>query len=252
MKNKIQMFEKDSIEILIAESEHTLPLHSHECFCFGIVFSGEVHFRINDQEKLLKKDDLFIIPSNVGVTINAKERYGYITMCLKNDIKDSLMQFDYKDYFMNVESPDCIYEACDAFVNGGSRDEFLKSILPFLMRVQTEKSLDEKKNDEVVNKAMEYIKSHVYDDFNLDEICEYVHVSKYHFIRIFKKRMGVTPNQYYIQAKLFVAKQMLKQNEEEKNVAAELNFTDQSYLCNVFKKRMGISMKEFKENYQNV
>ena len=47
-------------------------------------------------------------------------------------------------------------------------------LLP-LMRVQTEKSLDEKKNDEVVNKAMEYIKSNVYDDFNLDEIEEYIY-----------------------------------------------------------------------------
>lgn len=252
MKNKIEMYEKDSIEILIAESEHTLPLHSHECFCFGIVFSGEVHFKINDREKLLKKDDMFIIPSNVGVTITAEQRYGYITMCLKNDIKDCLMQYDYLDYFLNVESPERIYEACDAFIKGGSRDDFLNSILPFLKRVQIEKSLDEKKNDEVVNKAMDYIKAHVYDEFNLDDVCEYVHVSKYYFIRMFKKRTGVTPNQYYIQAKLYVAKQMLKQNEEEKNVAAELNFTDQSYLCNVFKKRMGISMKDFKENYQSV
>ena len=63
---------------------------------------------------------------------------------------------------------------------------------------------------------------------------------------------GTDPTETPTSTKEFATTETVKQNEEEKNVAAELNFTDQSYLCNVFKKRMGISMKEFKENYQNV
>lgn len=246
------MFEKESIEILTADSEHSLPLHSHECFCFGVVNLGEVHFKIGDKEKLIRVGDAFLIPSNVGVTITCKERYGYITVCMKNEIKDALMQFDYSDYFMDSVDLDRIEKVCHKFINGGSRDEFLDAIEGYLQQVQKEKSMEQREEDDTIDKAMEYIKQHVYEEFCLDDVCDYVHVSKYHFIRIFKKRTGVTPNQYYIQAKLYLAKQMLRQNEKETDVAAELNFTDQSYLCHLFKKRMGISMSDFKNGYQNV
>ena len=95
----------------------------------------------------------------------------------------------------------------------------------------------------------EYIRQHLYEPFNLEQVASYLHISKYHFIRKFKQKVGVTPNQYYIQAKIYAAKQALKQNEKETDVAANLNFSDQSYLCNVFKKQMGISMKDFKQNF---
>jgi len=36
-KNQLSMVEKGYIELVVAKSSHSLPLHSHECFCFGIV-----------------------------------------------------------------------------------------------------------------------------------------------------------------------------------------------------------------------
>ncbi len=88
------------------------------------------------------------------------------------------------------------------------------------------------------------------EDFDLDELCNYVHMSKYYFIRVFKKQTGVTPNQYYIQAKLFVVKKRLKDGAKLTDLSAEMNFADQSYLSNLFKKRMGISMKDYMNNYK--
>ena len=73
MKNKITMVEKSYIEILVAKSGQSLPLHSHECFCLGMVQRGTVTFRIGDQEKVLTRGMAYLIPSNVGVTITTKE-----------------------------------------------------------------------------------------------------------------------------------------------------------------------------------
>ena len=53
MKNVIDFYEKNSIEILFANSEHNFPLHSHECFCFGIVEEGEVTFTIDGKQTVL-------------------------------------------------------------------------------------------------------------------------------------------------------------------------------------------------------
>lgn len=252
MKTKIYMFERESIEILNGEGNHSLPLHSHECFCFGIIKQGKVHFKIGNKEKLLLKGMAFIIPSNVGITINSNQNYSYTTICLKNEIRDHFMKCNYKEYFLEGVCLRNIDLYCSEFIKHGLSECLLKEISRCIEHVQEKKIETKDINEEIVEKAKDYIRNHICDKFCLDDICKYVYVSKYHFVRIFKKYTGVSPNQYYIQAKLFVAKQLLKQNIQEIKVANELNFSDQSYLCNIFKRRMGISIKEFKRNYQLV
>lgn len=249
MKNIITMTEKDSIEILRAESNHTFPLHSHESFCFGVVHNGKVIFEIGNQKKTLSKGMCYIIPSNIGVCITPLERYAYTTICFKNDKKEQLMNYYYEEYFPDISAEEQISQLCHNYVDGKTAQYFMHEIHSILEPYMLEKEYKFAKDDELILQSKEYIKQHIYEPFNLEQVADYLHISKYHFIRKFKQKVGVTPNQYYIQVKIFAAKQALKQNEKETDVAANLNFSDQSYLCNVFKKHMGISMTDFKQNF---
>lgn len=251
MKNRIIMLERDSIEFVDALSCQSLPLHSHECFCFGVVKDGSVRFRIGNQEKLLTKNMAYIIPSNVGVTIQADTWYAYTTICLKNEIREYLSPYDYSECFVEIDSLEEFEVACETYIHGGAKSQFLKSIYPYIQQCQSTSKFNKNQdmNENAVEEAKNYIKSHIYEEFDLELLCKLVHMSKYHFIRVFKQKTGVPPKQYYLQAKLYVVKQMLKNNEKGTDVAAELNFADQSYLCNVFKKRMGISMRDFQKSY---
>lgn len=249
MKNVITMIEKDSIEILRAESKHTFPLHSHESFCFGVVHKGNVIFEIGNQKKSLSKGMCYIIPSNVGVSITPLERYAYTTICFKNDKKDFFMNYHYEEYFPQISAEEQISQLCNHFIDGETATYFMNEIYSILEPYMLTKENRLESDDELILQGKEYIRQHLCDRFNLEQVADYLHISKYHFIRKFKQQVGVTPNQYYIQAKIFAVKQALKQNEKETDVAANLNFSDQSYLCNVFKKQMGISMKDFKQNF---
>lgn len=249
MKNFITMIEKDSIEILKAESNHTFPLHSHESFCFGIVHQGRVIFEIGNQKKVLSKGMCYIIPSNVGVSITPLERYAYTTICFKNDKKNALMNYEYHEYFPCIFIEDFLVNLCNHYLNGETAAYFMNQIHSILEPYRTQKTYSSISDVDFILQGKEYIKQHLHEPFNLEQVASYLHISKYHFIRKFKQHVGVTPNQYYIQAKIYAAKQALKQNEKETDVAANLNFSDQSYLCNVFKKQMGISMKDFKQNF---
>jgi quercetin dioxygenase-like cupin family protein len=44
---------------------HTVPLHSHPQEQIGIVYGGKATLRIGDEEKNVKKGDLYRIPANV-------------------------------------------------------------------------------------------------------------------------------------------------------------------------------------------
>jgi AraC-like DNA-binding protein len=276
VKNDIKMYEKGSIEILHAKSQQSLPLHSHECFCFGVVLGGEADFTIGGIKRPLRAGMTFLIPSNTGVTIDTPDGYSYITICLKNEIKDRLMQYSYNDFFpqggdkasyddaardnkadrdpAGENTADSINDICVRFIEDGCEERFLDSIAEYIYAgadKRQRRASDDRDRDIFVQGA-EYIKAHLTEKFELDELSSYVHVSKYHFIRVFKKYAGVTPNQYYNQAKLFKVKQKLRGDEKESDVAADLNFPDQSYLCNMFKRHMGISMKDFKNNIRSI
>jgi len=116
-----------------------------------------------------------------------------------------------------------------------------------------------KKNrlSEEIKQARQYLIEHAEEKFDLEALAAKVHMSKYHFVRVFKAQLGVTPHQYYIQAKLRIVKDEMyhklstseKSHDGSIDLATKLSFSDQSHLCNLFKKQMGISMREYQKNY---
>jgi AraC-like DNA-binding protein len=71
-------------------------------------------------------------------------------------------------------------------------------------------------------------------------------------VKVFKKEMGVTPNQYYIQVKMHLIKKEIMEYQKAVDLAMEYNFNDQSHLCNLFKKQMGISLLDYKKSFQRL
>lgn len=254
MKNKIHFYEKNSIEILFAQSNHNFRLHSHECFCFGIVEEGEVTFTIQEKQRTLYPGMAYIIPSNVGVIIQAEKRYRYITICMKKEWKEQLKYLEFDDYFLTFSSSDEVHKLCRDYLNQGSSEKFIQAIINLMQPVITNKSEHEKEKtkSEIVEAASRYIRKHAHEKFSLDALADAIHVSKYYLVKIFKKEMGVTPNQYYIQVKMYLVKKEIMAYRKEIDLAMELNFNDQSHLCNLFKKQMGISLQDYKKNFQKL
>ena len=254
MKNQIDFYEKDFIEILFASSSHTFPLHSHECFCFGVVEEGCVTFSINGNRKMLLPGMAFIIPSNVGVSIQAEGHYRYITICMKNKWKECLKHLEFKDYFLTFSSSGRIHEMCLDYIKSGFAEEFVQSIVTLIQPVTVNglEKCKRKASSGIVEAAGEYIYSHAQEKFSLDALAGAVCVSKYYLVKLFKREMGVTPNQYYIQAKIRMAKERIMSPQKEADMAMELNFNDQSHLCNLFKRQMGTSLQSYKKSFEEL
>lgn len=252
MKNRIHFYEKDSIEILFACSEHTFPLHSHECFCFGVVEEGWVIFTINGTEKTLRPGMAFIVPSNVGVLIRAEGRYRYITICIKGMWKEQLKQLEFRDYFLTFPSSGEIRRLCSDYIENGSAETFLNALLTLMQPAIAGRTAEHTEKDDPVKAACEYIRGHAQEKFSLDALAGAVHVSKYYLVKLFKKEMGVTPHQYYVQVKMHFVRERILDSQDEADLAMELEFNDQSHLCNLFKKQMGISLQEYRKSFREL
>ena len=66
--------------------------------------------------------------------------------------------------------------------------------------------------------------------------------SKYHFSRLFKKYVGMSPYTYLLRFRLRRAvEQISSTNKPVKQVAFMVGFNDYPYFCNMFKKHTGFT-----------
>lgn len=82
-------------------------------------------------------------------------------------------------------------------------------------------------------------------EINIAQMSEKVHVSQYHMIRKFSSENGLTPHKFQLQCRVRKAQELLESGMKVVDVAATLGFYDQSHLCRVFKKQVGISPEEY-------
>ena len=107
-----------------------------------------------------------------------------------------------------------------------------------------------KEFDSVILEAKTFIETTA-SEFNIDALSNAMHISKYHLDRIFKNQVGITPYQFYINDRIKKIRQGLQAKLSLSDIVFDLNFFDQSHLCNTFKKHVGISPTQYIRSYQH-
>lgn len=82
-------------------------------------------------------------------------------------------------------------------------------------------------------------------DVSLEDLSKLAGLSPYYLTRSFQKEFGLPPHSYQIQARLRVAKQLLRQGMTISDVAQETGFHDQSHFHRHFKRALGVTPKQF-------
>lgn len=86
-------------------------------------------------------------------------------------------------------------------------------------------------------------------DLRINELAESFHYSRNHLYSIFKNEYGISPQDYLINLRIEKAKQLLSREDVSltvKEVAYAVGFRDQLYFSKLFKKKMGVSPMEFR------
>ncbi|WP_159650739.1 AraC family transcriptional regulator [Vibrio atypicus] len=82
-------------------------------------------------------------------------------------------------------------------------------------------------------------------DVSLEDLSKLAGLSPYYLARSFQKEFGLPPHAYQIQARLRVAKTLLRKGMKISDVAQECGFHDQSHLHRHFKRALGVTPKQF-------
>ena len=100
----------------------------------------------------------------------------------------------------------------------------------------------------IVQKAVEFINSHIHEDITIDRICDAVHVTKYYLCRKFKQSTGLTVMSYIVKTRIISAKNLMETtNLTIGQISQRCGFSSQSYFCRVFKEECGMTPLKFRE-----
>lgn len=104
-------------------------------------------------------------------------------------------------------------------------------------------------NDDI-NMVIDFIENNYYDQITIDDMTKNTHISKYHFIRLFRRAMGITPYQYLMNYRINVSKTLLRTTNKSVTQIAELcGFLDASNFTSKFKKHTGQRPLEYRRDF---
>ena len=103
-----------------------------------------------------------------------------------------------------------------------------------------------------IEKAIKYIDENFKEHPSIDEIAKNVGMSKFHFIRVFKEYVGVTPKQFLHCVTLNYAKEHIKESKSILDSSLDIGLSSTSRLHELFVNLIGVTPKEWKEKGKDV
>jgi len=103
-----------------------------------------------------------------------------------------------------------------------------------------------------IKDAIEYIDINFKDQPSIEEMALHVKLSKFHFSRIFKEYVGVTPKQFLHSITLEYAKKHLENSQTVLDSTYESGLSSSSRLHELFVNFIGVTPKEYKELGKNL
>ena len=102
-----------------------------------------------------------------------------------------------------------------------------------------------------IKAAKLYIDTHFSDEINLDKVAGKALVSKFHFIRVFKRYYGRTPHQYLQEVRIEMAKKILQKRKSIDEVCNAIGFKSKTSFISLFRKMTGVTPLAYQNKKSN-
>ncbi|HEX4849696.1 MAG TPA: helix-turn-helix domain-containing protein [Puia sp.] len=90
--------------------------------------------------------------------------------------------------------------------------------------------------------ASEYMRQHFADDISLETLARHCHVSPFHFSRIFKTVLGISPHQFLLQTRLQHARWLVvSSNKPVNDIAYECGFHSVEHFVTAYRQQFKIN-----------
>lgn len=102
-------------------------------------------------------------------------------------------------------------------------------------------------SDARLARVLEYISYHFAEALTLERLAAEACISKYHFVRLFRERVGQSPHKYLAEIRLDTAQRMLISTDLSiAEIAVECGYSTASHFSTAFARRFGMTPTSFR------
>lgn len=263
----------------LSTSFPSIATHWHEEIEVIIVLDGSCDYRINLNSFIVNKGDILIIDSQSlhSLTCISNKNMTWASFVFNmNMLKSSntdgtllkyiapLLNHEHQLPIILKDNINCYPKIFDVIENiiycyyekDIAYELELKSLLFKFFSLLYKNDLIERnqsKNNLTINTTdkiklvLNYINDHYSEDISINTLAELCEYSEYHFMRFFKKHIGLTCVQYINNLRLEKSSILLTStNNAIMDISLEVGFDNLSYFNKLFKRKYNLTPKEFR------
>ena len=232
--------------------------HIHKKYIIGIVVQGKRIIAHLEGANQISENEVFVLnPGQVHSCSSSNQSgHSYKILSVSSHIMQSIASqisekpekqpFFKKVHFKNEVLAAKIRQLFDV-INDPESDMQVEgniySFLTYLIMSFSETppliySIGEQKDS--VKRVCDYIRQNYAENLSLKKLAEVACLSPFHFQRVFKKSIGITPHEYLSDFRIDKSKKMLLKSEDIADIAIQLGFFDQSHFSRIFRRTVGV------------
>jgi AraC-like DNA-binding protein len=230
--------------------------HSHDEFSFGVIDWGLANYNnLTKQKRIGRGDTVFVNPGDIHSCNPINQDWSYRMLFIDSNwisqLQSEMSGLNGADYLPFAESLTSSVQSYQQFqllfetllheknpLVAESR--LLETLQPCFVAKKPEKN-----DSHNIRRVRELLCDQLAINHSLDDLAQTSDLSRFHLIRSFKQRYGLSPHAYQLDERIKHAKTLLKSGHSLIDIAHLLGFSDQSHLQRNFKKRLGITPKQY-------
>ena len=231
------------------------PWHYHyNSFEFHYVYEGKISFRVKEKDYMLKSGDIFITFPNeyhgsgdnpftghslywfnlladrkiLGLDENWSALLLQKLMAIKHRVIPATD--DMKHMMEQVSAHILTDDPYERFVANGQMLAFLQRL------IENDAAMEQVGISSEINQAIEFMKQNLRNKHSLADVAKQIGLSPSYFKAKFKREIGISPADYYMDLRIAKAKELLLSGKSVTETAFELDFVSSNYFSVVFRR----------------
>lgn len=182
-------------------------------------------------------------PKTVRIIMTCHEEFDYARRAIALDCKDYMVKpivyEELEDKLLNMAKEINRNEENDKYQAFGR--EWMKQIVR-----EGEVQEGRASKEEIIEQVKSYITANLQEELKIESLAKKFYLSADYLSRLFKKEEGIGIGDFILEERMFLARELLKEGRLSiARVAYECGYDNYSYFTKIFKKRYGLTPREY-------
>lgn len=205
--------------------------HSHvSVYIIGLVLHGKVTLKYNNQYTRYSSQGFFVVAPFQAHALLLPNDYDMLSICVN---KDLLIIYKCNELLGVLSQTLSRFPA-----------DIDDTVLVEALETMYQRNIPQPSDNAILSNVLS-LRCNPERDSGVQRMADEACYSLYHYIKVFKQHVGITPHKFQIQSRIRKAQRMIESGEMSTDVALKLGFYDQSHFIKCFKSIVGLTPSEY-------